>query len=342
MYKKEQLESSIIMVCSEDPEYIEILKQIIDWEKQEKRKFGIRTEEEKEELYWTWKDVNIHYSWLNKLSRKGIIEVRFHSNKGNRYGLVDRNFTAKILRDLSKKNFKEEKPPKSDKFKPPSEAQIDRLFDMIVGYEDIKELFKLSLTSDKQTHILMVGPPASAKTLFLLAIEKLGNAEFVIGGSTSKAGLFEQLFTTQPQYLLVDEIDKFDNSKDFAVLLSLMSDGRIKETKYNKTRELYLPTKVYASANRSNRIPAELKSRFFTKLHFKEYTNEEFITIGKRALEKLERCPKKLADYIVNKMAPVSHDIRELIGVARMVQGRKSPEKLVDRIIETSQNYREK
>ena len=46
-------------------------------------------------------------------------------------------------------------------------------FDNIIGYEDIKKLFFLSFESQKPIHILLVGPPASAKTLFMLGCMKL-------------------------------------------------------------------------------------------------------------------------------------------------------------------------
>ena len=45
-----------------------------------------------------------------------------------------------------------------------------QLFDNIVGYDDIKTLFNLSFSSEKPVHILLVGPPASAKTLFYVRV----------------------------------------------------------------------------------------------------------------------------------------------------------------------------
>ena len=42
------------------------------------------------------------------------------------------------------------------------------LFDDIVGYEHIKKLFRMALDSDSVIHILMVGPPATAKTMFFV------------------------------------------------------------------------------------------------------------------------------------------------------------------------------
>ena len=49
----------------------------------------------------------------------------------------------------------------------------DQLFSNIVGYNDIKKLFRMSLSSEKPVHVLLVGPPASAKTLFMLECIKL-------------------------------------------------------------------------------------------------------------------------------------------------------------------------
>jgi hypothetical protein len=51
--------------------------------------------------------------------------------------------------------------------------QRKRLFDDIYGYDDIKRLFRMALESTYATSILLSGPPASAKTLFLLCLMKL-------------------------------------------------------------------------------------------------------------------------------------------------------------------------
>jgi hypothetical protein len=43
-------------------------------------------------------------------------------------------------------------------------------FDKIEGYEDIKDIVMRALDSEENYNLLFVGPPASAKTLFLLGI----------------------------------------------------------------------------------------------------------------------------------------------------------------------------
>ena len=55
------------------------------------------------------------------------------------------------------------------------------LFDNIIGYDDIKKLFFLSFESQRPIHILLVGPPASAKTLFMLGCMKLERSYFTLG-----------------------------------------------------------------------------------------------------------------------------------------------------------------
>jgi holliday junction DNA helicase RuvB len=84
------------------------------------------------------------------------------------------------------------------------------MFDRIVGYDGIKRTFVRSLTSKEPVHILLVGPPGQAKTLFLKCIlETFGEkkAFFTVGGNASKSGLIDVLFDMQSQYLLVDEIE---------------------------------------------------------------------------------------------------------------------------------------
>ena len=89
-------------------------------------------------------------------------------------------------------------------------AENARMFDKIIGYDRIKRTFARSLDSQEPVHILLVGPPGQAKTLFLKCIlETFGQkkAFFTVGGNTSKSGLIDVLFNMQPKYLLIDEIE---------------------------------------------------------------------------------------------------------------------------------------
>lgn len=43
----------------------------------------------------------------------------------------------------------------------------------VIGFDDIKEIFQLSINADKPVHIMLVGPHASAKSLFMNCLAKL-------------------------------------------------------------------------------------------------------------------------------------------------------------------------
>jgi DNA replicative helicase MCM subunit Mcm2 (Cdc46/Mcm family) len=65
------------------------------------------------------------------------------------------------------------------------------------------------LRSNEPTHILLSGPPGTAKTIFLLSLRQhLKDSFFVDGGATTKAGIIDYLFKNGATYLLIDEIDK--------------------------------------------------------------------------------------------------------------------------------------
>lgn len=102
------------------------------------------------------------------------------------------------------------------------------VFDSIIGYEGIKRTFPRSLNSKEPVHILLVGPPGQAKTLFLKCIlETFGEKKtfFTVGGNSSKSGMIDVLFDMRPRYLLVDEIEHLKPEYQ-AALLSLTETGK--------------------------------------------------------------------------------------------------------------------
>ena len=106
-------------------------------------------------------------------------------------------------------------------------------FKNIVGNVDTKLILNKAILSRKPVHVLLVGKPGCAKTMFLTEIMRHHKTSyFVVGSNTTKAGLVNQLFERQPKYLLIDEIDKMNNS-DQNSLLHLMETGIISETKIN-------------------------------------------------------------------------------------------------------------
>jgi Holliday junction DNA helicase RuvB len=57
--------------------------------------------------------------------------------------------------------------------------------------------------------ILLCGPPASSKTIFLMEMMKgLDNTCYIDCTNTTGAGLIDRLFNNDIQYLLLDEVEK--------------------------------------------------------------------------------------------------------------------------------------
>jgi Holliday junction DNA helicase RuvB len=119
---------------------------------------------------------------------------------------------------------------------------------------------------------------------------------FTVGSNTTKAGLVNQLFEKEPKYLLIDELDKMSGN-DQVSLLHLMETGLISETKFKKTRQLELVSKVFATANNCKNIIEPLLSRFLV-LQVPGYTFEQFTEIAVSRLIK-EKVDKQVA-YVIN------------------------------------------
>lgn len=122
-------------------------------------------------------------------------------------------------------------------------------FENIVGNVDTKSILNKAILSRKPVHVLLVGNPGCAKTMFLTEIMySIKKSYFTVGSNTTKAGLVNQLFEKEPKYLLIDELDKMSGN-DQVSLLHLMETGLISETKFNKTRQMELTSWVFATAN---------------------------------------------------------------------------------------------
>ena len=63
--------------------------------------------------------------------------------------------------------------------------------------------------SQGPNRILLIGPPGSSKTMFLILLRQhLKDSYFIDGGNTTKAGIIDYLFKNRAPYLLIDEVDK--------------------------------------------------------------------------------------------------------------------------------------
>jgi len=190
------------------------------------------------------------------------------------------------------------------------------MFDFILGHDQLKDLLWKSINAERPVHVLMVGPPASAKSMFLGELARLPFSRFTLGGGTSKAGLSDFLLEFRPKYLIIDEIDKMALT-DQSILLSLMESGVVARLKKRMREIERMTTTVYAAANRDERIWPEMKSRFFT-LHLKEYSEADFISISRAVLITREKVDPNLATLIAGMLSRQTRDVREAIHFGRL------------------------
>jgi len=241
-----------------------------------------------------------------------------NSNINNLWALADREKTREALKiDQSGDVASVEHDGVSDGDIP------DDLFDPIVGHDDIKELFHASIHSEEPVHILLVGPPASGKTVFLEEIKRIKDSEFLVGSATSGPGLIDELFEKRPMNIMIDEFDKMEKS-DYGNLLTLQENGLVKETKGNqKRREMRLEgATVYATANRLDKIPDENLSRFLGDpvIRLEEYSDEQFREVVENVLVMREGASEEIAQLISEVIADETgvRDFRECRRIYRL------------------------
>jgi replication-associated recombination protein RarA len=217
-------------------------------------------------------------------------------------------------------------------------AQQDRFFSEIEGYGDIKELLSKMIVSKESANIILDGPPASGKTIFLLAIKQnMKNTFFIDGTNASGPGIIEKLFAySNTKFLLIDEIEKM-SKRDQNTLLNLLETGILTSTKVKKQGELqFTGLKVFATTNNIDLISKPLRSRFL-ELALPEYKFEKFCDIAIKLLAERNHLGSKIAI----KIAVVvwkdmdSKDIRDVLKLGKIVTSIDE----VERIAKTLMKY---
>jgi Holliday junction DNA helicase RuvB len=256
-------------------------------------------------LGWSWQGVATWPATINSLIVKKLVRVAISTNSGTGYRVTEEGKLAAVA---------EIHPVQTE----PEYIDDANLFSSIVGYGNIKELMKTSLALDKPIHILLYGPPAIAKSMFLWEIERVYGSQCLpfIGSATSHAGMWDMLLERRPRILLIDELEKM-NLTDTAGLLSLMEYGRLIRSKVGRSMDEKITVWVFATANRINKIPPELLSRF-ARQALAEYSDEEFIIVVKNILQKNEELDEDSATLVAEKLIRKTHDIRDAVRVARM------------------------
>ena len=273
-------------------------------------KFEASVDMEKEyRIGWSWRHVRIWPATLSRLFKDGYLENVFRSN----------SFTGYRLTELGKKLAEGAKEEVLNATTPDEILGLsENLFEDIIGHDEVKELLRASLMAEKPVHVLLTGPPALAKTLFLWDIEQAGGekAIWLVGSATSKAGLWDLIAERHPQILLIDELDKM-NAADTAALLTMMEGGRLVRAKKGRELDLHNPLWVIAASNRMDILSPELRSRFAIR-RLNPYDRAEFLTVVQGVLARRENLSPELADEIAQNLDGRSQDVRDAIRVARL------------------------
>jgi len=247
---------------------IELLKGIARFEAESDMEHDFK-------LGWCWRHVRIWPATLNRLCLEGCLETLFRSNSYTGYRLTEQGLAL----------AGEEKPSTNIKTQQGEKPGVSRdTFGDIIGHQDEKELLAASLAADKPVHVLLAGPPALAKSLFLWDIEKScgERAVWLVGSATSKVGLWDMLAQKQPRVLLIDELDKM-NAPDTAALLSIMEGGRLVRAKKGRELDLSYSIWVVAASNRLDKLSPELRSRFVIR-YLAPYSRSDFMEVVKGVL----------------------------------------------------------
>jgi Holliday junction DNA helicase RuvB len=210
------------------------------------------------------------------------------------------------------------------------------LFDDVYGFQDVKDLFNMAIHTERPVHLILCGPPASAKSLFMRSLTRLERSYYAIGSSSTRSGIFDYLFEQRPRYFIVDEIDKM-NKKDQTSLLNLMESGILSELKHKQRRTTQLKTWVFASCNSTDKLLPPLITRFRV-IQFKPYTKEEFAEVVINVLDRDEGVDRDvaliIADSVFNRLQ--SPNIRECVRIARLAENDPAE---VNRIVNTFAKY---
>jgi Holliday junction DNA helicase RuvB len=198
-------------------------------------------------------------------------------------------------------------------------------------YRDIKDIVKRALDAEDNYNLLFIGPPASAKTFFLLGILESKKGVYFDGTNTTNR-ILDVLEEKRPKIICIDELDKMP--KQFQdKMLNFMESGQIKVDQMRKQYDFKIKgAKVFAACNEITRLSRPLQSRF-RRLHLPSYTEEQFLEVSVKVLPKL-----KIAHVIGKAVWDQRGDIRDVISIGKLVRKNDGPEE-VEQILSTMTKY---
>jgi Holliday junction DNA helicase RuvB len=204
------------------------------------------------------------------------------------------------------------------------------LFSDIHLYYDLKQLLSRMLASKESVHCILVGPPASGKTIFLLSIQKNTKDVFFIDATNASGpGIVDKLFAyPRTKIILIDEIEKM-SKRDQNMLLNLLETGMLISTKVRKTQEMeFRGIKLFATSNDIERLSKPLRSRLM-EFHLPEYNFDEFGEIVVKLASNRYRMNREVADKIASVVwyEMGTKDVRDALQLVKLVRSIDDVEK---------------
>lgn len=295
----------VFRLLTANPEIRDILNRAMDLEEEGKAKYLDHPEYY---LGWQWEDIGVTPQKLRVLVEEGLITVSYHSNSSRCYRIKDTEMVREAMQ-----------------VSPVEAITPADLFSHIVGHDDVKYWINKSIKSPEPVHIILCGPPATSKSLFLEGLATLPGSQYTLGGASTKAGIAEFLLYFQPRYLIIDELEKMDRS-DFSVLLSLMSSGIVTQMKKGMRDTKRMAVTVYAGVNRAEHLPPELLSRFI-RFNFIPYTHQEFVDVAVAVMTRTLGKDEDLARYIAERVATRTRDVRQAINLSKLIETKEELDK---------------
>ena len=206
-------------------------------------------------------------------------------------------------------------------------------FPSIAEYDDLKRIVIRTLETKENYNLLFIGPPASAKTLFLYGILELRKGEYFDCTNTTNR-ILDVLEERRPKIICLDEFDKMPRNFQ-EKLLNFIESGWVKvdqkKTQYDFEIE---GAKVFATANSIERISKPLQARF-RRLVLPRYTEEQFLHVTQQVLPRLS---SKIAEFIGKCVSERQGDIRDVISIGKLVKNEDKPRDVLE-IVETLYHY---
>ena len=297
----------VFRALAENPTWADVLEE------------ALRVEDEKTRWYaqqgygefpgWEWWMVREQQTTLYRMVSAKLLDINLKTRSATHFKISNPEVVRQALEAAAPQEV-------------PQERVIpDDLFASVVGHDDIKRMLGSALKAKKRVGVLLHGPPASAKTQFLMELARLPGSLYCLAQTMSAAGLAHALRAAEPDVLIIDELDRLDPG-DVGVLNSILATGWVVETKMGKGMPFQLNTKVFAAGINIQKLPQDLLSRF-VRLRFPPYTRAQFVDICNTILpqEGLDPEASRSIGEEVWGLRGEKADIRECVAVARLALG---------------------